>query len=271
MATKHNLNNIVIDRVLRGIFSDKEDNIIFSLNQVQNLSLNSTSESQDVVDALGVSIMELMRSKAIEASAENAIYDFGLLAAQYGTEKVEATIENKLVTPRMETFVAPKAEGGKMKYTLKHTPVAAPKFIYELNGDSTLGAKYAKSSTTTTSATEFAYADGAIELPTGIAEGTDMFVMYEYESDKAIEVVNRADQFAKMGKMTFEILAYDVCDPETKLFGYLTLPKFQLSNDFDWSIGGDNQVHSFSGKAHVDYCSKDKQMVRVVLIDDEEE
>ena len=132
MATKHNLNNIVIDRVLRGIFSDKEDNIIFSLNQVQNLSLNSTSESQDVVDALGVSIMELMRSKAIEASAENAIYDFGLLAAQYGTEKVEATTENKLVTPRMETFVAPKAEESKMKYTLKHTPVAAPKFIYEL-------------------------------------------------------------------------------------------------------------------------------------------
>ena len=90
MATiKHNLNNIVIDRVLRGVFSDKEDNIIFSLNQVQNLSLNSTSESQEVVDALGVSIMELMRSKAIEASAENAIYDFGLLAAQYGTKKVE--------------------------------------------------------------------------------------------------------------------------------------------------------------------------------------
>ena len=130
---------------------------------------------------------------------------------------------------------------------------------------------YEQGSEATTSAFKYTPGTKEIELPTGIAEGTDMFVMYEYESDKAIEVVNRADQFAKMGKMTFEILAYDVCDPETKLFGYLTLPKFQLSNDFDWSIGGDNQVHSFSGKAHVDYCSKDKQMVRVVLIDDEEE
>jgi hypothetical protein len=73
-----------------------------------------------------------------------------------------------------------------------------------------------------------------------------------------------------MGKMTFEILAYDVCDPETKLFGYLILPRFQLSNDFDWSIGGDSQTHAFSGKAMVDYCQKDKKMCRVVIVDDEE-
>ena len=46
---QHNLNNIIVDRVLRGVFSDKNDNIIFSLNQVQNLSMNQTSESQDIV------------------------------------------------------------------------------------------------------------------------------------------------------------------------------------------------------------------------------
>jgi hypothetical protein len=95
--------------------------------------------------------------------------------------------------------------------------------------------------------------------------------MYEYESDNAIEVVNSANKFAKMGKMTFECLVYDVCDPETKIFAYLILPRFQLSNDFDWSIGGDSQTHAFSGKAMVDYCAKDKKMVRVVIVDDEEE
>lgn len=269
---KHNLNNIVVDRVLRGIFSDKNDNIIFSLNQVQNLSINSTSESQEIVDALGVSIMELMRSKAIEASAENAIYDFGLLAAQYGTEKVAATADKKLSVPTMESFeVKADEDGAILTYTLKHTPVAAPKAIYALNGDSTLGAKYAKG--TAASATEFAYADGVITLPTGeeIVAGAEMFVMYEYESDNAIEVVNSAKEFAKMGKMTFEVLVYDVCDPETKIFAYLVLPRFQLSNDFDWSIGGDSQTHGFSGKAMVDYCAKDKKMLRVVIVDDEED
>lgn len=260
----HNLNNIVVDRVLRGIFSDKNDNIIFSLNQVQDLSLNQTSESQEITDALGVSIMELMRAKALEASANNAIYDFGLLAAQYGTEKVSATSDAKLTVPTMESF---EAKG--TTYTLKHTPAKEIKAIYALNGDSTLGAKFTKG--TAASATEFAYAEGTITLPTGLEPGAELFVMYEYESDKAIEVVNSADKFAKMGKMTFECLVYDVCDPETKIFAYLILPKFQLSNDFDWSIGGDTQTHAFSGKAMVDYCAKDKKMVRVVIVDDEED
>lgn len=260
---QHNLNNIIVDRVLRGIFADKNDDIIFSLNQVQDLSLNQTSETQEVTDALGVSIMELMRSKAIEASANNAVYDFSLLSAQYGTEKVTATGEAKLTVPTMESF-----EVADTTYTLKHIPVADPTAIYALNGDSTLGAKYVKG--TNASATEFAYADGVITLPTGVAKGAEMFVMYEYETENAIEVVNSAKNFAKMGKMTFEVLAYDVCDPETKMLAYLILPRFQLSNDFDWSIGGDNQQHPFSGKAHVDYCDKNKTMVRVVVVDDEE-
>jgi hypothetical protein len=259
----HNLNNIIVDRVLRGVFTDKEDNIIFSLNQVQDLSLNQTSESMEVTDAFGVSIMELMRSKALEASATNAIYDFGLLAAQYGTDKKE--IGETIVVPAMETF---EVEG--TTYTLKHAAdvVEAPVAIYELNGDSTLGKKYAKIDTAPT-ADGFTYADGVISLPTGLAEKTEMFVMYEYESKNAIEIINSANNFAKMGKMTFEILAYDVCDPETKLFGYMILPRFQLSNDFDWSIGGDTQEHAFSGRAHVDYCSKDKQMLQVVIVDED--
>lgn len=268
----HNLNNIVVDRVLRGIFSDKNDNIIFSLNQVQNLSLNQTSESQEVTDALGVSIMELMRAKSLEASAENAIYDFGLLAAQYGTEKVAS---GETVTPKMETFAVPAAnEDGKFMYTLEHTPIKAPVAVYELNGDSTLGDKIEYGTKAEPAAdgqpAKFAYVDGVIELPADIDANAELFVMYEYNAKNAIEVVNSANQFAKMGKMTFECLVYDVCDPETKMFAYLILPRFQLSNDFDWSIGGDSQTHAFSGKAMVDYCSKDKKMVRIVVVDDEE-
>ena len=263
----HNLNNIVVDRVLRGIFSDKNDNIIFSLNQIQDLSLNQTSESQEITDALGVSIMELMRAKALEASANNAIYDFGLLAAQYGTEKAE--VGTTMVVPTMETIEVPAAaeDATTIEVSLDHTPVKAPAAIYALNGDSTLGDKFVPG--TAGEAGKFAYLDGVITLPAS-AGGKDMFVMYEYETTKAMEVINSADKFAKMGKMTFEILAYDVCDPETKLFGYLILPRFQLSNDFDWSIGGDSQQHAFSGKAMVDYCAKDKQMCRVVIVDDEE-
>lgn len=272
MATTHNLNNIVIDRVLRGIFSTEADGILFSINQVQNLSLNCTSESQEVVDALGVSIMEFMRSKAVEASAENAIFDLGLMAQQFGTEKKTASSEAKLLVPTLETItVEANANDGSVKtdYTLKHTPATAPTEIYELNGDSTLGAKYAVG--TDAENDDFVIADNKITLGVSVSDiGKEFFVMYEYESESAVEVINSADKFPTMGKMTFECLVYDVCDPETKIFAYIILPKFQLKSDFDWSVGGDSQTHPFSGKAHVDYCAKDKKMVRVVIVDDEE-
>ena len=259
---QHNLNNIVIDRVLRGVFSVK-DEIVFALNQVQDLSLNQTSESQEITDALGVSIAELMRAKALEVSANNAIYDFSLLSAQYGTEKVTASANAKVVTPMMETF-----EPTEATHSLKHTPIEEPTAIYALNGDSTLGAKYTKGTSATD--TQFAYEDGVITLPTNMKDVEEMFVMYEYETENAIEIINSADKFAKMGKMVFECLVFDVCAPEEKMFAYLILPRFQLSNDFDWSIGGDNQQHAFGGKAHVDYCSRDKKMLKIVVVDDEE-
>ena len=266
---QHNLNNIVVDRVLRGVFSDKNDNIIFSLNQVQDLSMNQTSESQEVTDALGVSIMELMRSKALEVSANNAIYDFGLLASQYGTEKVE--VGTSMIVPKMQVIEVPAAKEGEdtIVCALDHIPTKAITAIYELNGDSTLGAKYeaGTGAVANTFMHDFEKAPQEITVHKSAA-GIDLFVMYEYETDKAIEIVNSADKFAKMGKMTFEILAYDVCDPEDKLFGYLILDRFQLSNDFDWSIGGDSQQHAFSGKAHVNYCDKNKKMCRVVIVDD---
>ena len=272
MATAtHNLNNVVIDRVLRGIFSTEEDGIIFSLNQVQNFSLNCTSESQEIVDAMGVSIMELMRSKAVEASAENAIFDLGLMAAQYGTEVGTATSTQKLIVPAMESF---EVKTTSEQVELKHLPKDISKIeaIYALNGDSTLGEKYEVD--TTADATHFSITkntDGdaaIITIPSNVSVGTEMFVMYEYESENAVEIINSADKFPTMGKMTFECLVYDVCDPETKIFAYVILPRFQLKSDFDWSVGGDSQTHPFNGKAHVNYCDKNKEMVRIVIVDE---
>ena len=66
----------VIDRVTRGVaLSQKDDSVLFSINQMQNVSLNCASESTDAVDALGTPIATFYRAKSAEFSAENAIFD----------------------------------------------------------------------------------------------------------------------------------------------------------------------------------------------------
>ena len=263
MADKtFDLNNFVIDRIVRGVaLSQKDDSILFSINQIHNASLNCASESTDAVDAMGTPIATFYRAKSAEFSAENALFDMSLMATQLGTEKKVASSSNKILVPAMESFTA---VGGT--YTLKHTPKVAPTEIYALNGDSTFGVKYTKA--TAASATSFSVADKTITLPTGLEANTEMFVMYEYETEKAVEIVNSATQYPVGCKFVMEVLGCDVCDQTNLIYAYLVFPNFKLSPDFDWSIATDG-AHPFSGKAQQDYCDKQKLLFNVIIPGDE--
>ena len=178
-----------------------------------------------------------------------------LMATQLGTAKNVASAGAKVVVPAMESFTV--AEGGK--YVLKHKPIAAPTEIYAINGDSTFGVKYKKA--TNAGADVFAYtdADYTLTLPTGLAVGTDMFVMYEYETENAVEVVNSATNFPVGCKFIMEVLGCDVCDQTSLIYAYVVFPNFKLSPDFDWSVATDG-AHPFSGRAQQDYCDKEKRL-----------
>lgn len=245
------LNNFVIDRIVRGVaLSQKDDSVLFSINQIQNASLNCASESTDAVDAMGTPIATFYRAKSAEFSAENALFDMNLMATQLGTSKKVASATSKILAPAMESFTV--VEGGK--YDLKHTPKVAPTEIYALNNDSTFGVKYVKG--TAASATEFSIADKTISLPTGVAVGTEMFVMYEYETENAVEVVNSAKNFPVGCKFVMEVLGCDVCDQTNLVYAYVIFNNAKLSPDFDWSIATDG-THPFSMKAQQDYCDKE--------------
>lgn len=257
------INNFVIDRVVRGVaLSQKDDSVLFSINQMQNVSLNCASESTDAVDSLGVPVATFYRAKSAEFSAENAIFDLSLMSTQLGTKKKVASAASKITVPAMESFTADATK----KYELKHTPNAAPTEIYELNGDSTFGIKYVKGTAATT--TEFSVADKTISLPTSIAEGTEMFVMYEYETENAVEVVNSATEYPVGCKFVMEVLGCDVCDQTNLIYAYVIFPNFKLSPDFDWSVATDG-AHPFSGKAQQDYCDKEKRLFSIVVPGDE--
>ena len=179
------------------------------------------------------------------------------MATQLGTKKNVASAADKVLVPAMESFIV---EG--TTYTLKHTPKVAPAELYELNGDSTFGVKYAKA--TSASASEFSVADKTVTLPTNVAEGTEMFIMYEYETENAVEVINSATEFPKGCKFVMEVLGCDVCDQTNLIYAYVIFHNFKLSPDFDWSIATDG-THPFSGKAQQDYCDREKKLFSIII------
>ena len=230
------INNFVIDRVTRGVaLSQKDDSVLFSINQMQNVSLNCASESTDAVDALGTPIATFYRAKSAEFSAENAIFDMNLMATQLGTTKKVASAGSKITAPAMESFTY-----GSGTYNLKHIPKVAPNEIYVLNGDSTFGKKYTKG--TAASPTEFALTGQSMALPTGLNADDELFVMYDYETESAVEVVNSATEFPVGCKFVMEVLGCDVCDQTTLVHAYVIFNNFKLSPDFDWSIATENST-----------------------------
>lgn len=252
------INNFVIDRVIRGVaLSQKDDSVLFSINQMQNVSLNCASESTDAVDALGTPIATFYRAKSAEFSAENAIFDMNLMATQLGTTKKVASSTAKITAPAMESFTY-----GTGSYELKHTPKTAPNEIYVLNGDSTFGKKFVKG--TNASEKEFGITNKTLSLPTGLNAGDELFVMYDYETENAVEVVNSATEFPVGCKFVMEVLGADVCDQTTLIHAYVIFPNFKLSPDFDWSVATDGS-HPFSGKAQQAYCDKEKKLFNIVI------
>ena len=258
------INNFVIDRVIRGVaLSQKDDSVLFSINQMQNVSLNCASESTDAVDALGTPIATFYRAKSAEFSAENAIFDMNLMATQLGTAKKVASSTAKITAPAMESFTY-----GTGSYELKHNPKTVPNEIYVLNGDSTFGQKFKKG--TAASETEFAITNKTLALPTGLAATDELFVMYDYETETAVEVVNSATEFPVGCKFIMEVLGCDVCDQTTLIHCYLVFPNFKLSPDFDWSVATDG-AHPFSGKAQQAYCDREKKLFSIIIPEEEQE
>ena len=262
-----NLNNFVIDRVIRGIAqSHTDDSVLFAINQISNPSLTCSSESTDAVDALGTPVATFYRSKTAEFSAENAMFDMNLMAVQVGAEKKVASASSKILTPAFEKV------SGATATVLKHNPKTLPTYCYALNGDGTLGTKYTKADSA--AATTFAIATTGdkttITPPTGLGADVELLVIYEYESESGVSVTNSAKKFPKGCKFTLEVLGCDVCDQTNLLFAYLIFPNFKLSPDFDWNIATDG-AHPFSGKAMQEYCKKDNKLFEIIVVDGDDD
>ena len=257
------ISNFVIDRVLRGTMTSTTDgSVMYFINQITNPQLSFTADSVQAVDALGTTIQTYYRAKNATLSAENSLFDLGLLATQQGTEKHIASAGDKIVTPAMETI-----EVTGTTVTLAHEPVEDITAIYLLNGDSTLGQKF----TVNTTATEdqFAYASDThtITLPTNVTSG-EIFVMYDYESEAAVEVVASATKFPKAGKFVMEVLGNDVCDPTKLIYAYVIFPNAKLDPNTDITLSTES-THPFSLQAQQAYCDKEKVLFKIVIPDGE--
>ena len=269
-----NISNLVIDRILRGVmFSTTTREALWSVSQISNFSISITTDSQDAVDGTGTPIMTFYRAKQCEISAENALWDLTLFAAQGGGDQAlqSSSATNKFNVPIFDEVELASATSA----TLTHTPVLptgetyAVPYIYVLNGDGSMGKKLTCVASSP-AADEYTVSGTTVTFHSGdLAVGDTIIAFYEYEANgtsgsQAVKLMNTAKDFPKAGKFVLEVLCCDPCDRTNLYYAYLIMPAATLAPDVDLEFSTE-ATHSFTMRAQQDYCDKNKVLYQLIV------
>lgn len=253
-----NVNELLLDKVRSLIFTDLADgSIIGRLTKLEDPSLQTAAEGEEVTDAQGALITKLFRAKTGKFTATNSLFSMDLLAQQYGTEKEIATEEKKIITPVEEILTV---ADGKIK--LSHTPKGDIKYIYKLESGQ-LATKYTLG--TTASATEFTMNGVEITVPTDVTG--KIYVEYEYEATDAVRVTNYADKFPEAVGVKIFAIFRDMCNENIKYAGIVVARKGKIDPSSIETALSSTGKHSFDIDFMKDYCADegDDDLFSVVI------
>lgn len=253
-----NANNFVIDKVRRVTRVNLDTGLVdFTLTSIENPQVEFTGESTDKTDAQGVLLARFDTAKGVNFSGEASLLSAPLMASQLGTEVQVASDTAKVSGKTFELLkITTTTESGTTTKTatMTYTPSTAPAYVYSITNDKNIN-----------SYVEVGTGDGkasvsgkVITLPEDF-EGTQVGVLYEYETEEAIKVVDGSENLAEAAEYIVDILAAAVCNPATKRAGSLVFPKAKIDNNFTINLTTEG-THPFSFTALKDYCSDEAEL-----------
>lgn len=251
-----NVDELILDRVRSLIFTDlATGEVIGRLTKLEESSLQTAAEAEEVTDAIGALITKIFRAKTGRYEATNSLFSMNLAAIQYGTKK-EVADENNTIIAAVEEILT-VADG---KVTLKYVPSNEIKYIYKLeNGN--IATKYVVGAAA--SATEFAINGQEITVPTDVTG--KIYVEYEHASKSAVRVVNNTENFPEAVGVKIFAIFKNVCNENQKYAGAVVAKKGKIDpSSIDLALNSTGK-HPFAIDFMKDYCDEDADLFSIVI------
>jgi hypothetical protein len=224
--------------------------MLLRLTSLEDPSLNTSAEGEEITDAIGALITTLYRAKKATFSASNSLVSLDLAAAQYGAKKEVASETAKVTDYAYEIL---KVEGGKVKLT--HEPKEGSiKWIYTIENNE-VGTAYAVGAAATDTEA-LVGADGEITMPTTVTSGK-VYIEYQFETDKAVRVVNKASEFPSAVSVVIYAYFRDVCNENKIYSGKIICPKAKLNPESVELALTSTGKHPFEFVINRDYCAEE--------------
>ena len=260
------LDDIIIDRIQYGVAETFEGELLYTLTQLADATIDVTAESKDAVDATGTLIKRFYQGKSGEFTANNAMINLNILGAASGSGKEVAGEEEvgKKVVINMPKIITVKANE---TVTLKDF-VDGTVTVNALSLNGAMGKAYTKAATA--SVTEFGLTTAGILTPP--TDGAPQYIVkYTRKVENGgVAIRNKADKFPGTVKLTLKALCVDPCSADTLRACYIELPSFQVSPEVSLNLTTDAQME-YKGTLQVDYCSADKALYNIYICEDDEE
>lgn len=240
--------------------------LIGRYTQIENPSLKTSAESQEVTDAMGSTVATFYKAQKGNFDFSNSFFSLDLAASQYGSEKVLASDDKKIIMPVSETIPI----GSDHTVTLKYVPVgttgAEVKYVKVINTNNTFGDTYEVSATAGDGKFTLDAENKKITLPEGVTGR--VFVNYERETTKAAQVTKRTDNTPKVKTLLIHAIFHEICNTNVVYAGIIRCPRAQIdpsSTEINLSPDG---KHAASYILQRDYCDDEGVLFDIIVSED---
>lgn len=267
------LGDLIIDRIIVGVAETTQGELLYTLTNLQDATIDITSDSVDAVDGTGAVIKTFYRAKTGEFTATNSTVNLPIIGAMSGSDAEYASAQNALTIPMIITTASAT---GTVLPGMTAEGKAGRIVVNAVAKNGTLGDAYELAASGTTEKT-FIINDPA----SGSSDYTITFnpqtgderwiVKYDRQvTENGVKIANRSDAFPKTVKQTQKVLIVDPCEPDVVRAAYVVLPSFQPSADISVSFTTDGTL-DFSGTLQTSYCGTDKVLYEIYVCADDEE
>lgn len=106
-----------------------------------------------------------------------------------------------------------------------------------------------------------------VTLPTD-PEADYFVIKYKRTFTSGAIITNSANKFPESVNMLLKVLYYDVCSKDEIKAAYVEMPSFKVSPETTLSFNPEAPTMDFNGTLEIDYCSDDKELYRIYLVDE---
>ncbi len=234
-----------IDEILFGVAQSSEDELLYTLDQLSQASIEIAAESTEFTDKNGNIVRTTYNSKTGTFNATNAFLHPAIMNASSGSEISEASVSKAIEMPKITIVPA----GGTLDVSdAKEGTIKVVGIFGNGANDTPLSA-----------ASIAAKIENNVFTAPAKAAGSPVNYLVKYDRDvtEGIAIVETADKFPDVTKLTLYCSYVDPCS-DSLMPCYVVLPRFMADPNKTISLSRETQEMDFNGNLNVDYCSGDK-------------